>query len=113
VEALSSEGDDVPKKYLKGVTLTIKGDSYFLDQADGTKPQELKLTLDAGTSPKQVNLARPGEKEPVKVGIYELKGDTLKVAICGVKRKAGRPKSFKPDLSVNVVTFKRAKETTR
>jgi uncharacterized protein (TIGR03067 family) len=110
VEAFSTEGEDIPKKYLKGVTLTVKGDRYVLDRADGTKPTELKITLDPAKKPKQVNLTRPGDDSPARVGIYELKGDTVRVAICGVKRKAGRPKTFKPDLSVNVVTFKRMKD---
>jgi uncharacterized protein (TIGR03067 family) len=109
VEALSSEGDAVPKKYLKGASLTIKGDRYILDRADGEKPQEWIITLSPNRASKRFHLTRPGETKPAKVGIYELKGDVLKVAVAGVKRKAGPPKSFKPDLSVSTATFKRVK----
>jgi uncharacterized protein (TIGR03067 family) len=109
VEALSTEGDDVPKKYLKGALLTIKGDRYILDRADGEKPQEWVIILGPNRATKRFHLTRPGETKPAKVGLYELKGDTLRVAVCGVKRKAGPPKSLKPDLSVSNATIKRMK----
>jgi uncharacterized protein (TIGR03067 family) len=109
VEALTTEGDPIPGKYLKKASLTIKGDRYILDRADGEKPREWIITLDPDRKSKRFRLTRPGEKAPAKVGLYELKGDTLKVAVAGVKRKAGPPKSLKPDLSVNTATFKRVK----
>lgn len=109
VLALTTEGDPIPKKYLTKASLTIKGDRYVLDRADGEKPQEWIITLDPDPKSKRFRLTRVGEKAPAKVGLYELKGDTLRVAVAGVKRKAGPPKSLKPDVSVNTATFRRVK----
>jgi uncharacterized protein (TIGR03067 family) len=109
VEALSTEGEAVPKKLFAGSSVTIKDGKYILDRADDTKPVQWKLTLETAKKPKRINLKPLDKKAPARMGIYELKGDTLRIAMCGVKRKAGRPKSFKPDLGVNVVTFKRVK----
>jgi uncharacterized protein (TIGR03067 family) len=109
LESLSTEAEAVPKKLFKGTTLTVKGDRYILRRPDEKKPIEWALELDTTKKPRQVNLTPPDKTSPTRVGIYELNGDRLKVAMCGVKRKAGRPKSFKPDLGVNVATFKRVK----
>jgi uncharacterized protein (TIGR03067 family) len=107
------EGDPIPKRLFKGTTLVFKDGKYTLNRADEKKPTVWKLRLDAAKKPRQINLDPVNKTTPARMGIYEVKGDTLKIAMCGVKRKAGRPKSFKPDLSVDVVTFKRLKETTR
>lgn len=57
----------------------------------GTK-KGYKVELNADVSPKQITLSRgEGEKKEVRLGIYELEGDTLKLAIVGSK---DRPKNF-------------------
>jgi uncharacterized protein (TIGR03067 family) len=57
----------------------------------GTK-KGYKVELKTDVSPKQITLSRgDGEEKEVRLGIYELDGDTLKLAIVGSKN---RPKNF-------------------
>jgi uncharacterized protein (TIGR03067 family) len=109
VESFWTEGYAVPKRLFQGSKLTIKDGKYILHRADEKTPTVWKLRLDAGKKPRQMNLDPLDKTTPARMGIYEVKGDTLKIAMCGVKRKAGRPKTFKPDLSVNYTILKRVK----
>jgi RNA polymerase sigma factor (sigma-70 family) len=56
-----------------------------------THVSELLYTLDPATTPKQLTLVNKGGKTPC---IYELDGDTLRVAMYGIPEK-GRPRGFK------------------
>jgi uncharacterized protein (TIGR03067 family) len=56
----------------------------------GRKQPPAKYKLDASKSPKQIDLEPPGQGMMIE-GIYEIKGDTLKLCF---RRMGGRPTSF-------------------
>ena len=89
--------------------IRVEGETYTLAAHDGVTEAEYTVKLDVGKKPKWVSLTQPGRTEPCRLGIYELKGDTLKVAMVGTKGKRARPKDFTGGPGVNVVTLKRAK----
>jgi uncharacterized protein (TIGR03067 family) len=71
-----TDGDKIPEDGLKNSSLKIKGEKYDAKLGDST--HEGKLTLDATKKPKTMD-ATDGDNT-VK-GIYELKGDELKICI--------------------------------
>src|SRR5262245_57706066 len=108
VVAVSYIEVDIDKKDLAGRTVTFKGDHYSISTEDGVVA-EWKVTFEPGKKPKWITLTPLGKTAPARVGIYELKGDTLKLAMASAKRKEGRPKEFKAGPGVNFVTLKRVK----
>jgi uncharacterized protein (TIGR03067 family) len=73
----------------KGVVLHFTEDE-LAPEIGGKKEKAAKYKLDPSKSPKQIDLMPMGAPESLK-GIYELKGDTLKLCFA---RKGERPASF-------------------
>ena len=77
------------------------------EAADGKTLNEVTYKLDVSKTPKWIDLTVGGEKQ---AGIFELKGDDLK--ICSNEKSGGkRPTRFesKPDSEHFLLVFKRAK----
>src|SRR6266545_2422990 len=85
-----SDRVEVTKERLKAMKVHIKGNTLVV--SDGTKEEKLTFTLDPKQTPRAINL-REG-KQPELPGIYELKGDTLRIVTAGTKR----PEAFPPKL---------------
>lgn len=87
----------------KKMKLVIKGDE-LIPYEDGKAEDPAKFVIDAGKTPKLIDITETkGAKKTMK-GIYELKGDGLKIAV-GEK---DRPKEF-GDEDVIWLELKRAK----
>jgi uncharacterized protein (TIGR03067 family) len=116
VHILSEQGG-LKAKPLKGLMdplLTFKGDTFTMTDHQGEKEGEGTFKLDENKKPKEIDLVvpkqdNPKETETVK-GIYQLDGDTLKLAH-PTTPGGPRPTSFDPSDSKEVVvnTFKRKK----
>jgi uncharacterized protein (TIGR03067 family) len=93
---------------LAKLTMVIKKDMLSLTE-DGGRPETMKFKLDPTKKPRAIDfIVSPTEIIP---GIYELKGDTLK--ICFEKQgKGGRPRTFatKAGTDLTLLVFKRAKK---
>jgi uncharacterized protein (TIGR03067 family) len=79
---------------------------------DGTFPCDFKL--DPAKEPKQIDITlhlEKGKKDATLLGIYEVKGDTLKVCYFGSK-SGKRPTEFSTgdDLTAGLIVLTRAKK---
>jgi uncharacterized protein (TIGR03067 family) len=111
IEALEYNGKDLKGKFK--IAFTFKKDVLVVE-GDGEVRKEyakLKLKLDAGTNPKCVDLtvADGIQKDAVLEGLYELKGDELR--LCVKVFGKDRPGEFKsPEgSSIALLTLKRQK----
>jgi uncharacterized protein (TIGR03067 family) len=95
-KVVAAEQDGDPLDRIVGGTLVIKANNFAIKTAGGT---ELKgdLILDPAKKPKHVNLAHQDGplKDKTWQGIYELKGDTLKLCYAEADSEKERPTEFK------------------
>jgi uncharacterized protein (TIGR03067 family) len=96
----------------KETAFTFKGDKFTTTGDPGEKDVEGTFKLDENKKPKEIDLVvpkvdKPKETETVK-GIYQLDGDTLKMATPRASTSGPRPTSF-DSKEVVVTTFKRKK----
>ena len=103
----TQDGKPLPEDVIKRVKVVVSGDKMTQIMDDRKHEHTYKLNPDK--SPKEIDVDLGDGK--VGKGIYELKGDTLKVAH-GSKPDSPRPKDFtsKEGSGVMVAEFKRAKE---
>jgi uncharacterized protein (TIGR03067 family) len=103
VSSSTKDGKEMPADKIKGVKIVFEGDKVLVKSAD--KDEEASYKLDSSKKPKQFDLTLPGEMLP---GIYDLDGDTLKIALGENKM---RPKDFngKDDSNILVLVLKRDK----
>jgi uncharacterized protein (TIGR03067 family) len=103
----TQDGKPVPEDVIKRIKLVVSGDK--MTQRMGDQKHEHAYKLNADKSPKEIDVDLGDGK--VGKGIYELKGDTFRVAH-GSKPDSPRPKDFtsKEGSGVLVAEFKRAKE---
>lgn len=111
IEGLEYGAKDIKDKYK--LTFTFKGNSMSVEGDDTVKKEyaTFKLKLDPSTMPRCVDLTVSDgvQKDAVLEGIYELKGDDLKMCVTVFGKD--RPTEFKsPDGgSVALITLKRQK----
>jgi uncharacterized protein (TIGR03067 family) len=111
VEGLEYNAKDVKDTYK--ISFVVKGDVLIVEGDDKVRKEyaKLALKLDPSTTPKSVDLTVAGgvQKDAVLEGIYELKGDELR--LCVKVFGKDRPTEFKsPDGgSVALLTLKRQK----
>lgn len=115
VVSAEREGNKVPDDEIKKTTLVIKGDKLIARKTENTpKPEEkiteMSFTLDPTKNPKWIDVTyTSGErKDESSQGIYEVKGDTLKICM---SRAATRPMEFetKPESQRHLMILKREK----
>lgn len=106
--ALEADGKDVPPAKLEGTTLTIKGDLYRVKTK--TQTHDVRLKLDAGKSPRHLDMTflDGANKDKTLEGIYEVKGDTLRICR-GLLPDQARPEQFAtwPNTNYFVMTWTR------
>jgi uncharacterized protein (TIGR03067 family) len=108
--SMETEGDDVPAESIKDWTATYERNRLTLRAGDRIRRRGL-VTLAAERSPKAINTwdqDGPYEDQTVP-GIYELKGDTLRLAFSRPGQE--RPKEFtsKTGTAFLVCVYKRQK----
>ncbi len=95
-KVVAAEHDGDPLERIVGGTLVIKENNFTIKTAGGT---EMKgdLVLDPAKKPKHINLAHQEGllKDKTWQGIYELKGDTLKLCYAEADSEKERPTEFK------------------
>jgi uncharacterized protein (TIGR03067 family) len=103
-------GKEEPAAQFKGITVTFTGDKYAVKKGDKVL-EACTLKLDPSRSPKTLDatVAEGPNKGTVIRGIYEIRGDTLKVCFDPEGKK--RPTEFKSASgSQTLVIHKRVKE---
>ncbi len=104
------KGKEQSKEELKNRKITFKGDKVTVKHGD--KVHDVTFKLDASKKPKEIDVTGKDDdgKEQQMKGIYELKGDTLKV--CFATEGGERPSKFESPENSNIifVTLERIKE---
>jgi uncharacterized protein (TIGR03067 family) len=94
IVSLESGGKKPPEEFLKEMRMIITKDQMIFAKGD-KKKEPVTFKLDPGKKPKWINLtAKEAGMEIMFPGIYELKGDELKICFTAEKEKAERPKEF-------------------
>jgi len=100
----------------KPMVLTFEGDKATLRDGDRDVGDPVTFKLDPSKKPKQIDVTPPaspdGTERHVMKGIYELKGDTLKLSFKRPEepgQSAERPTDFTPGERGMVVTLERQK----
>ena len=100
----------------KPMMLTFEGDKATLRDGDRDVGEPVTFKLDPSKKPKQIDVKPPagsdGTERPMMKGIYELKGDTLKLAFKRAEepgQSPERPTDFTPGERGMVVTLERQK----
>lgn len=100
----------MPKNLVTRVRVVIEGGKWTLSFDDKEGSATRALTIDPSKEPKEIDFTfdKDGKKE-ARMGIYELKGDTLRIARPSRNQKPDeRPKAI--DGAGYVETWKRIKE---
>ena len=95
-EAKSAEkgGKQAPPEFVKNLRFTFKGDKVLIRGNFGDeREEECTYTVDDKKSPKQIDVILPIiEKNQKVLGIYEIKGDELKLCLRHLNHtNKGRP----------------------
>ena len=115
VVSSEEDGNPTPDFIVQAVKLTIKGDQISLKGVEDLAERfgKVTFTLDPATTPKIMDfkIVAVKDKDNSHEGIYELKGDELK--LCITTRSGGnRPDEFKTKAGSNrvLVVLKREKK---
>jgi uncharacterized protein (TIGR03067 family) len=108
LESVESKGAELPKDKIAKNMIVIRGDKLITSSGEKVLA-EVTFTIDATKSPKWIDQTfnNKEDKLVVRPGIYELTGDTLRLAF-----DRERPKELKstPESSPNITVYKRKKE---
>ena len=100
-------GQKLPDEQTKNIQLTFTADKATLNDGRGDKPASYKL--DATKKPATIDITRLDDsgKGTTLKGIYEIKGDTLKIAM--LDGEGERPTTFesKPGTMIILIVFKK------
>jgi uncharacterized protein (TIGR03067 family) len=110
-ESSEFDGKALPAGELKGLILIFEGDKHTVKKGDEVMQVGIQK-LDPSKTPKaiDVTITEGGSKGAVMLGIYEIKGDTLRV--CFAAQGKTRPTQFKsaPGSQTFVNVHKRVKK---
>jgi uncharacterized protein (TIGR03067 family) len=105
VEKAVRGGKDMPTEEKDKIKLEFKDGKAIVHEGEKEKPAE--VTLDPTTKPKNITIKPEGENKE-HLGIYELKGDTLK--ICFAREAGERPKEFKSEEGTEIMLIELKRE---
>jgi uncharacterized protein (TIGR03067 family) len=110
-QSVEADGKAAPAEAVKQMRFTFKGDKLLIrgNHEDGSE-EECTYKVDAGRSPKRLDFT-PVKEQKAVLGIYELKGDELRVCSRHASSPAGRPTEFatKPGSMLVLVVLKKQK----
>ena len=109
--ALEFGGQKAPEADVKQSKIIFDGEKVTLVDGDKKKPATLKLDPSKKPATMDITHTEGPEKGKVTKAIYQLDGDTLKIAM-GLDEKSTRPTAFatKKDAPVALMVFKRDKK---
>jgi uncharacterized protein (TIGR03067 family) len=96
-----ANGKPAPEDAVKGARMVFQGNRVTA-RTDNGKTRSLTFKLRPGRRPKAIDLTNPARKQTL-LGIYSLKGDTLRV--CFGAPGAARPKTLAAKEGSNAVLF--------
>jgi uncharacterized protein (TIGR03067 family) len=105
---LEIQGQTVPAPE-GGGTFIFGKDKKLVMKEKGKADKEGTFTMDASKNPKELDLIGPkGKEKEIMRTIYQLDGDTLKLALSAEGPKGGRPTAFDSKKAA-IMTLKRQK----
>lgn len=107
LSAVEVQGTMYPAPVGRGGSIVFAKDGKLILKDPGKPDRIGKYTINAGNSPKQLNLIQDNEGEAT-LCIYEVEGDSLKFALSAEGIKGKRPSGFSGE-KVLIVYLKRQK----
>jgi uncharacterized protein (TIGR03067 family) len=110
IQAATSNGDSIILPQRAIWRFTFDKENRLLMRKTGYPDQVVRFALDPGTLPKRLDIIHksdPAGKQDTDAGIYELKGDSLSIAMPS-QASADRPQDFK--LGGKVIVLRLQKE---
>ena len=108
------DGQAMPKEAVERTRFTFKGDKLLVHGDENAEKAEVECSfkLTAKESPKQLDITTPEGGGTMLLGIYEVKGDELKLCFRHPKSKGGRPEKFETaaDSESTLIVFQRKKK---
>ena len=107
--SVETEGKAAPAEAVARMRFTFKGDKLLLrGNFEDDREETCTFQLDTKESPQHLDVTPPKQQKPTP-GIYELKGDVLKICLRHASSDAGRPTEFAttPDSKLILIVFKR------
>jgi uncharacterized protein (TIGR03067 family) len=93
-QSMEANGKPAPADAVKRMQFTFKGDKlYIKGNFDDDREEECPYKIDPKQSPKHLEFSPPKEKKPI-LGIYEVKGNELKLCLRHGSSSGGRPTAF-------------------
>jgi uncharacterized protein (TIGR03067 family) len=108
-QSMEADGRSAPPKVVEKMQYTFKGDKLLIrGNFANDREEEASYEIDADKSPKYFQFTPPRAPKPV-LGIYELKGDELKICLRHGSSSKGRPTEFasKPGSEQILIVFKK------
>jgi uncharacterized protein (TIGR03067 family) len=110
-QSMEADGNAAPAEAVKRMRFTFKGDKLLVKgNYDDDREDECTYKVDPRQSPKHLDFTPVKEKKPIR-GIYEVKGDELKVCLRHADSSEGRPTEFatKAGSRLVLIVFKKQK----
>ncbi len=110
-QSMEADGMPVPPEIVAKIQFSFKAEKLIIKgNHDDAREEECTYTLDAKQSPHHLDFTAPNQDRPVQ-GIYELKGDELKLCLRHNSSSEGRPTEFatKADSRLVLLVLKKQK----
>jgi uncharacterized protein (TIGR03067 family) len=107
IVAMEVGGMKAPEEFLKGQTITFEGDKMTHKEKDKIEPATYKIDASKKPGHLDMTLLEGADKGKTVKMIFQLDGDTLKIA--GKMKPEDRPAGF-DDKDIMIITMKREKK---
>lgn len=110
-QSMKADGRDAPAEAVEKMRFTFKGDDLLLrGNFKSDKEDTCTYTVDASKSPKQIDITMPNAPAPAP-GIYEIKGDELRICLRHANAPGERPTEFvsTPGSKIVLIVLKKDK----
>jgi uncharacterized protein (TIGR03067 family) len=114
-QSMETNGKPIPGEEARRMRFRFVGDKLFIKgNFKDDREEECPFSIKASESPKHLSFSPPKEKKGI-LGIYEVKGDELKVCLRHSSSTEGRPKEFatKPDSQLILIVFRKQKPSEK